>query len=398
MSLILKRDNNPSEKLIYLAFASVFLPYILTGIIMVGLCFYILLSHNSRTKTFIHSGRGVFFAFSFYSAFIALIKDNYIGFACSIGFFFIFVISYYSRSVITSDIFQKSLDLCCWMSIIVFVTAVSEKLMYSHTPEYRCVGWFFNSNYLCSMMAMMIIVCIYKLMITPKGKPFYILTALCCTITMYLGGSIFAIVEVVVGIITLLILFKKRSISILFVFSIIIGALMLYVFPEIFPRILNSNASTDQRILVWDSALEFIKVNPLFGHGFLSYYHLQGIYGSLWNTAHTHNFVFETILNFGIVGSVLLVIFLWSYYEKISECKSLLRKTKAADLILAVSAAIIIHCAVDMTIQWIQTGLFFALLLSGIGIDEKTLNRRIQACLAKSQNKENNSREESDNG
>lgn len=367
------------------------MPYIITGIIMAVLGIYLLCSHHTRSLIFVHSGHTFLILFTVYTALVALIRDNYIGFVCSLGFFTVFVISYYVRSEITGDIFQKALDICCWMSVVVFVSVVAEKLIMSHDEKYRCEGWFFNSNYLCTMMAMMVIICAYKMIVSQKGRPFYFIIALICGATMYIAGSIFAFVEVTVGIFTLLILYKKHSTlaTVLTVFAI--ALLALYIFPELFPRILHSNTSTEQRIRVWDSSLEFIKLSPFFGHGFLSYYHLQGIYGSLWKTAHTHNFLFEPILSFGIIGSFLFLIFLWSYYEKVSECKSLLRRQKATNLILAISAATIIHCTVDLTVMWVQTGLFFALILAGIGVDEKVLDRRIKACLAKSQKSQKSS-------
>ncbi len=394
MSIILKKLNS-SENLIYMAFASAFLPYILTGIIMIAMGIYLLLA--KRDRVFIYSGKSLLIIFTVYTALIGLLRDNLIGFVCSVGFFLIFIICYYVRSEVTGNVFQKGLDVACWMCFPVCISTVVEKLSNSHIEDYRCQSWFFNPNYLCSMMAMMIIVCTYKLLIAPKGKPFYLLAIAAAGTAMYLGESIFAIIEVGVGIFTLLILYKKRSLLFTSLAVVAVAFIMLYINPGLFPRILDSSNSTDQRIFVWDQAIEYIKINPFFGHGFLAYYHLQGLHGSMWNTTHTHNFVFEPILCFGLVGSVIFVAFLWTYYEKISECKSLLRKNKVANLILALSAAIIIHCTVDLTILWIQTGLFFALIIGGIGVDEKALNRRIKACLGQKHTTENTTPKEENN-
>ncbi len=368
---------------------------------MLGIGCYILFNKNARKSAFSHYGKTLFIIFSIYAAVIALIRDNLIGFACTVGFFVLFMTYFYVRSEITGDIFQKGLDISCGMCWLVFLGVFVEKMVYSHQQGYRCVGWFFNSNYLCTVTAMMLIVCVYKLLISPKGKPFYIITALLCLITTYLGGSIFAFVEIVVGVLTLLILFKKRSIIALFFAAMSIGIIALYLFPEIFPRILESNSTTNNRILVWDSAIEFIKMNPFLGQGFLGYHHLHNLYGSLWEDGHhAHNFLLEVLLNFGIVGSGILVAFLWTCYEKVAECKALLRKSRTANLILAISTATIIHCTVDMTIQWVQTGLLFALILGGIGVDEKALNRRIQACVKvkKTVITDKSSEEENENG
>lgn len=368
---------------------------------MVVLGIYFLLSGTARKKVFSFSGKTLLLLFTCYAAFIALVRDNFIGFACAIGFFFIFVISYYIRREITSDVFQRALDISCWMCWIVFLTVWAEKMMQSHQENYRCEGlfkWFFNSNYLGSLMAMMIVVCVYKLLISQKGKPFYIITALLCVMSIYLSGSILAFIEVIVGILALLILYKKHSLVIAFIAFATFVVLLLFIFPDIFPRILELESTTNNRIKVWDSSIEFIKISPLFGHGFLSYHHLHELYGSLWEKGHhTHNFILEPILSFGAIGTILFVMYLWSYYEKVSECKSLLRKTKVTNLILAISAATITHCAVDLTVQWIQTGLLFVLILGGIGVDEKALERRIKACLKKSEKQNKSSEEEINN-
>ena len=79
----------------------------------------------------------------------------------------------------------------------------------------------------------------------------------------------------------------------------------------------------------------------------------------------------------------MLLVFMWSYYSKVSECKELLRTNEAATLILTISAAVVAHTTTDLTLLWIQTGLLYALILGGIGIDEKTLHKRLLACVAK---------------
>ena len=399
MSIILKKERKSSENLIYITFASAFLHFIITGIVMAVLGCYILFNSKRRQAAFSHVGKTILIIFTVYTAVVAALRDNFIGLACSVGFFVLFVISYYVRTEITGDVFQRSLDIACIMSIVVFVSVFIEKQIHSHEENYRCIGWFMNSNYLCTMMAMMIIVCTYKIIAAKKGKFFYYFTALLCAITMYMGGSIFAFVEVFVGILTILILYKKHSVLAFALSLMAIGLLVLYLAPEIFPRILESDRSTELRVLVWNSSLRFIKLSPLFGHGFMSYHHLDKLYGSDWSSGHhAHNFILEPIMSFGIIGSIIFIILLWSFFEKVSECKSLLRKNKATNLILALSAATIIHCTVDLTIMWIQTALLFLLIMAGIGVDEKALARRIKACLARSERAQKSPEEENQNG
>ena len=100
----------------------------------------------------------------------------------------------------------------------------------------------------------------------------------------------------------------------------------------------------------------------------------------MYQTTHTHNFAIESLLSFGAIGTVMLLLFLWSYYRKAMECKELLRQNSATTLILTLSTAVLVHTMTDLTLLWIQTGLLYALILGGIGIDEDALNKRIIAC------------------
>ena len=77
---------------------------------------------------------------------------------------------------------------------------------------------------------------------------------------------------------------------------------------------------------------------------------------------------------------VLILMLLWSYYHKVSECKELLRNNCSATLILTLSATVLIHMTTDMTIIWMQTALLYLLIMGCIGIDEKALDKRILAC------------------
>ena len=100
----------------------------------------------------------------------------------------------------------------------------------------------------------------------------------------------------------------------------------------------------------------------------------------MYQTAHAHNFAIEAMLSLGIVGTVILLMLIWSYYQKAMECKELLRSNTATTLILTLSTAVLVHAMTDLTLLWLQTGLLYALILGAIGIDERALNKRIYAC------------------
>lgn len=382
------------ENLILFAFISVFLPFVLTAVCLLGLGLYILISPKTRSLIFVHKGRSMFIVFTLYTVFVALFFKNYLGIGCSVAFFLIIVISYYARSVMTESIFEKGLDICCYMAIPITVLAIVEKILNSADADYRCKLWFFNENYFCSIMAAVILACAFKATSHKKDSVIiYYICALFAAVSMYLGESLFTFVELFIGIFMLLILMKKHGLLAFFILMFTATLVVLYLVPEIFPRLLETNITSERRVRIWNEAMQFIRENPFFGRGFLSYHQLTKGVPGLYQTQHAHNFAIEGLISFGLVGSSLLIVFLWSYYQKVSECKALLRNNCATTFILTLSAAVLVHMTTDMTLLWIQTGLLYALVLGGLGADEKALHKRLVACAAKNDNNNTSSEE-----
>ncbi len=385
---------NP-QNLIYLAFISVFLHYAITSVVIIVLGLCLLLNKNSFKKVFSFNGKVFYIAFFAFTLIVALINKNYLGAICSCAFFFLIAISYYTRSVITEKTFENCLDICCFAAIPLGVGAAIEKLLCYPGGEgspfgwffgttYRSQLWFFNPNYFCSIMAAIIIICAFKATAHKRDVFIYYLCAAFAAIGLYLGGSLFAIVEVFVGLCILLILRRKHLFLAVFLFAVGLSIILIFFIPNLLPRLSESAHTTDLRVAIWDDALNLIKQNPLFGKGFLTYYYeFINNPGTLYETTHAHNFLLEGLLSFGVIGSILLLLLVWSFFEKISECKELLRTNCATTLILTMSAAMLIHTTTDLTIMWVQTGLLYMLIFGGVGIDEKALRKRLLACVQK---------------
>ena len=375
-----KQISKSSENLIYIAFISVFLHFVVTGIVLITLGIAILARKETARQCFSFKGKGWFIAFCVYTAWVAIYFRNLIGFFCSIGFFFIIVISYFVRANVTERVYNRCLDICCYAAVPLSIATVIENLLNSNIPGYTCKLWFFNENYFCSILAAIIIMCAYNAT-SHKGPVLkYYVCAAAAGVAMYLGQSMFAFVEVFVGICVVLILKKKHTFLSVLLLTTVVCMFILFAVPDIFPRLSEINITSQRRVRIWNEAMPFIKENPIFGRGFLSFYQYAGQNPSLYQTTHTHNFAIESLISFGVIGTILLLLFLWSYYRQVMECKELLRNNVATTLILTISTAVLVHTMTDLTLLWIQTGLLYALILGGIGIDEDALNKRIIAC------------------
>ena len=95
------------------------------------------------------------------------------------------------------------------------------------------------------------------------------------------------------------------------------------------------NLTNSHRIIIWSNALQLLKDRYIFGYGASSF---STIYSDrmcsefkecLRFTTHSHNILIETAINYGLVSSILLAIFvsvlLYKSFKKIYLKKNILR-------------------------------------------------------------------------
>lgn len=368
-----QRFFSKDENLIYLLVLSIFTHYIVTGAVMVFCAGFFLIRKRSRRAIFAQKYGYVGYAFCLLTAVVALICKNYVGALCSLGAFVIFVVGIHAHNVMTKKSYEITLNICCACGALTAVAVIVEKLIFLKVPHYYCKAGFFNSNYLATTLSAVVIICAYKV-ITRHGNIFYFYAiAAFCAVGMYLSGSMFIWVELLIGVSVLLSLTRRHNLLSIFLILVAFACAIVYFVPEIFPRFEQSEQTTYNRILIWEFSLHSLKSSLLFGHGFLSYMHLiQGVPGAYFTT-HAHNVILEPLLSFGIIGSAMLLIFLFLYYRKLLVCKSFLRHSHINALVLSLTAAVLVHGLIDMTMLWIQTGMLYAIVMSGVGAEEKLL-------------------------
>ncbi len=370
------RDWLSDQNILYLSFFSVLMPYPITALVILFLGVYLLVSKKTRKRIFVHKFWWSVPAFSALTFVVGLCYQNFIGAGCSILYFFIMVIALFARTAMTRTVFERSLNGCCVLSIFVTLYAVVERLIHLKDPFYRCQAYFFNPNYLATIMATVIIICAYKITARKGNIWFYYGVAAFCAVTMYLCGSMFVWVELLMGVSVLLSLMRQHHLLSIFLTLTAVCCIILYCVPEIFPRLTESNITTDNRITIWDLSIRSIPETPFFGRGFLSYMQISANTPGAYLSQHAHNIVLEPLLSFGIVGTILFSLYFLAYFRTVLICKNRIHKSHITALILSLTAAMLIHGTTDMTMLWIQTGLFYLMVMAGVGADEKVLAAR----------------------
>ena len=381
-------DLSSDENVILLSVISIFLPYYLTILTIAILGFYVLFKTDIRKTVFSHMGSWLVPIFSALTMVTAIYHKNVLGFFCSLLFFVLFILSFYLRTIMTTELFEKALDLICVCSIFTSVVVLLERLVFAGAAHHRCFGNFFNNiyfsfyfhpNFLGSLMATVILVCAYKVVVKRNDKKYYYAIAVLAAAAIFFTESMFAWIEVLVGLSILLLLARRHQLLSILLIMIAFGGVVLYTAPEIFekivPRIMHADSTFENRVLIWDFAIEWIKKNPLFGRGFFTSHQLSSFANPPYPAVHAHNIFLEPLLSFGIIGFLLLFAMLFVLFYRVVLCKNLLRKSHITTLIFSITAAILIHSIVDMTMLWVQTAFIYCIIIGGIGADERKITQ-----------------------
>ena len=353
------------------------MPFFITAIALIVATFYILI--KKRIAGVFEKKANIWAViFTVYCSVIAIVNKNYIGFGCALFFISIIITAKFIRKYITTDILEDGFDITCIMGVFTSWFCVAEfaylKIFLRSSSPYRSTLYFFNSNYLATLFATVIIICGYKVLNHNRKQIYYYFVAFFCAIGAYLTGSMFVWVEVFIGCAALLLLNSRHQLlSALFLLA---GTciIVLYCVPNLLPRMNESNITTDNRVIIWNTTINAIKdATPFFGKGFLTYFHIKDLYAGSYNTAHSHSIFLEPILSFGILGTIAIVIYFTYFYKTVILCKNAQHKYNISTLILALSLATIVHGTTDLTFIWVQTTLFYALIFASVGIEEKLL-------------------------
>jgi len=363
---------------------SIFLPYMLSGIILVFIAIYVAINKHTREQILKYNkSRLLKFCFA-YVLLVPFIYQNWLGLAVGLGMIMAIILGMYIRSIMTRVLYERVLTMVCTLSLTSAGYAMAEKLINlisdgRHSSQ-RIAAVFSHPNYFGTIVGTVIIICAYKVLTNQKNTWFYTMVAAINIISMYLCKSMFVWVEVFIGITVLLLVLKKHRLLALWFLGAALGAFLIFVQDfNIIPRLSDVGVTVKLRGQIWRMAIEEIKKAPLFGHGFMSFSYL---YDSTYRNQlipHAHNIYLDMMLNFGVIGTVLFVGYIVKYYGLIIRDRLKEKDIMIISLIFAVTAAALVHGFTDLTLLWIQTFPLFLIILSGLGVNEKSRRQHRKA-------------------
>jgi O-antigen ligase len=275
----------------------------------------------------------------------------------------------------TGELFEKLLTLICTFSLTSTGYAVIEKIVHiidSGRTNQRISAVFFYPNYFGTIVGTVIIICAYKVLTKQNHKWFYYMVAAMNVISMYLCKSMFVWVEVFIGVAVLLVILKRHRLLAIWLFAAALGAFMIFFLDvNIIPRLSDVDVTVKLRRQIWELTTSEIVKAPLFGHGFYSFMYLFDSSYHNQVIPHAHSIYLDMLLNFGVIGSGLIVVYVVRFYKSVTSICFTKKNSMITSLILAVTAAALVHGITDITLLWVQTLPLFLIILSGLGAFEK---------------------------
>lgn len=350
--------------------AGIFLPYVLAGSILIMAAMYILINRQTRQILILHKDATFVFVFLGFVQIVSALHGNWYGMAAGFGFTLALILGIFWYQIMTEELFEKTLTLICVFSMLGSVYAIFEKIIMIEFPGYynyeRVCSTFFYPNYFGTVSATVILICVYKMLTNKDNRSLFLVIIIFNIFNIYLCESMFAWIEVFTGTALLLFLMKKYRILGYWVgLAFIGGFLMLILNIDLIPRLSEAGTTLNMRFKIWEKALMLIKQAPLFGEGPMAFAFKTKQMGN--RIPHSHNFILESLLNYGIIGSLGILFFSIKYLYYVCKTCFKEKRSNITSLILAVIFAAVIHGLTDNTLMWVQTLPLFIFLLAGYG-------------------------------
>ena len=361
-------------KIAVITTAMLFLPFFLGGLGVVVASVYVLTRRELRTKIFSVRWSIFLFLFSALTLVVSVCYLNWRGIVGAVGIFLLFVYALFMRVVMNERLYHYLMKVICGLSIVSALYAMTQLWhILPLNPLYRGYSTFFNPNYYATIAEFIIFVCFYQLFFVKKGRAFYLTALLFNVVGLASTGCRSAWMGVVAGLIVMLFLLKRYRL----VLGIIGFALAVlaagYLWPDLIPRFDSVGASAIDRFRIWESGLWALEDCLWFGKGLYTYYYscLHQTVDFMVNKPHSHNLYLDFLLNFGIIGCSLLMVYLTGTVVGILKKVRQGCKNKVWILMAGVFVSILAHGIMDVTILGVETSIMMLVLFSGVGIYDR---------------------------
>ncbi|VJY87441.1 O-Antigen Polymerase family [Streptococcus pneumoniae] len=388
IGFIEKLKGLSSKELILLGIIlSIFLPFYL---FVVVLCLYIIsLIFTGDMKSILQKmgEHPMLLLFLSYSTVISILAQNWMGLVASVGMFLFTIFFLHYQSILSHKFFRLILQFVLFGSVLSAAFAslehfqIVKKFNYAFLSpnmqvwhQNRAEVTFFNPNYYGIICCFCIMIAFYLFTTTKLNwlKVFCVIAGFVNLFGLNFTQNRTAFPAIIAGaIIYLFTTIKNWKAFWLSIGVFAIGLSFLFS-SDLGVRMGTLDSSMEERISIWDAGMALFKQNPFWGEGPLTYMHSYPRIHAPYHE-HAHSLYIDTILSYGIVGTILLVLSSVAPVRLMMDMSQESGKRPIIGLYLSFLTVVAVHGIFDLALFWIQPGFIFLLVMCSIPLEHRML-------------------------
>ncbi|VLM76293.1 O-Antigen Polymerase family [Streptococcus pneumoniae] len=388
IGFIEKLKGLSSKELILLGIIlSIFFPFYL---FVVVLCLYIIsLIFTGDMKSILQKmgEHPMLLLFLSYSTVISILAQNWMGLVASVGMFLFTIFFLHYQSILSHKFFRLILQFVLFGSVLSAAFAslehfqIVKKFNYAFLSpnmqvwhQNRAEVTFFNPNYYGIICCFCIMIAFYLFTTTKLNwlKVFCVIAGFVNLFGLNFTQNRTAFPAIIAGaIIYLFTTIKNWKAFWLSIGVFAIGLSFLFS-SDLGVRMGTLDSSMEERISIWDAGMALFKQNPFWGEGPLTYMHSYPRIHAPYHE-HAHSLYIDTILSYGIVGTILLVLSSVAPVRLMMDMSQESGKRPIIGLYLSFLTVVAVHGIFDLALFWIQSGFIFLLVMCSIPLEHRML-------------------------
>ena len=385
------KSLSKQEGLLLGVILSIFLPFYLFVIIFISYLLWLVYTGEMKGILKRLSQHPVLLFFIAYSTAISLLAQNVMGVVSSVAMFLFAIFFYYYQSQLTPKFFRLTIEGILALSVFAAAFAALEHFQIVKKFDYtflspRMQVWhqnraevaFFNPNYYGIICCFCIMIGFY-LISTTKLRWLRIFSMIAIFANLF--GLNFtqnrtAFPAIIFGAIIYLFTTIKNWRA--FWLSVgVFGVGLAFLFSsDLGVRMGTLDSSMEERVSIWNAGMALFKQNPFWGEGPLTYMHSFPRIGAPYHE-HAHSIYIDTILSYGVVGTVLLGIASSTPVRMLIDMSQVPSKRPILGLYLSFLTVVAVHGIFDLALFWIQSSFIFLLVMCSLPLKHSMIDELV---------------------
>ena len=385
------KSLSKQEGLLLGVILSIFLPFYLFVVIFISYLLWLVYTGEMKGILKRLSQHPILLFFIAYSTAISLLAQNVMGVVSSVAMFLFAIFFYYYQAQLTPKFFRLTIEGVLASSVLAAVFAALEHFQIVKKFDYtflspRMQVWhqnraevaFFNPNYYGIICCFCIMIGFY-LISTTKLRWLRIFSMIAIFANLF--GLNFtqnrtAFPAIIFGAIIYLFTTIKNWRA--FWLSVgVFGVGLAFLFSsDLGVRMGTLDSSMEERVSIWNAGMALFKQNPFWGEGPLTYMHSFPRIGAPYHE-HAHSIYIDTILSYGVVGTVLLGIASATPVRMLIDMSQVPSKRPILGLYLSFLTVVAVHGIFDLALFWIQSSFIFLLVMCSLPLKHSMIDELV---------------------